>query len=82
MKGKIFLTWLLPLILFGVCGYEFINAVWIYVSAADKLQRLDGYVCLILGIMHGVLFLIVSAIATVLTVLVCKKKRNKDTERI
>ncbi len=80
-KLKYILIWLLPFILLCVCGYNFVNAAWIYVTVTDSIQRLDGFAYLIMGIFYSVIFIVSSVIALALTVYIYRKNlENRNTK--
>jgi len=73
-KLKYFLYWLVPFVTLCLCGYNLINAIWIYFTATDHLVRLDGYAYLVTAIIQAVIFILFAAIATALTVYSYRKR--------
>lgn len=81
-KLRYFLFWVIPLIFLCMCGYNFINAAWVYINITDNLERLDGYAYLGAGIIQAVLLVLSSSIAIALSVYTYRKQHFSITDKL
>lgn len=70
--------WIIPLILFCLCSYNYINAIWILRAVTDSMERLDGDAYLLTAVIQTVFWLISVVIAIALTVYSYRKSHDQD----
>lgn len=73
-KMKYIIVWILPFVLFCICGYNFVRSEWINLTEIEAENRLNGLGYFIIGLIHVPLFIVFSIIALVLTIRMKKKK--------
>lgn len=75
---KYILIWLLPFILFCICGYDVIRVVWIYFFGEGKIERMNGVAYLFMVAFHVPAFIIATIVAGIITICIKRKKSSHN----
>lgn len=77
-KLKYFLIWIIPVILFCICGYYFVCTVLNYFTAAGKYEKLDGFAYMVFMLLFGALCLVASIVSFFITRNIRKKENSNE----